>query len=195
MYFMVDSRLKIAYTKSNEVLDALTYTDNNMISTQKIIDIVEKKLNCEIITSSCSFSEVSEDIQDYGAMMCTTVSRSGKREAIIVLNSDNDSEFQRFSLVHELGHLMTSQENLFNTNESYVVSTHINYRISSISQEEYQSDDFLLKEQLANIFALRVLMPSKLFFKTLESIDSLSKIAKNFGLTNEAVVSRIMLVE
>ncbi len=194
MNFMFDDKLKEAYEKSDLILDSLKNYRNDVMSTQRIVRAVEEAIGCKIIISTCSFSEVSEDIRKYGAMMRTQVKEDGCNLASIVLNSDNNAKFQRFSLVHELGHLMTG--NLFdNSNEKYIVSTHINYELTSIPPEDYKENDFLLGEQLANVFALRVLMPKELFYKMVDKMDSFSEIADLFGLERNAVLSRIMLVE
>lgn len=195
MSFMFDERLKVAYDKSNEVLEELDYDVTKMVSTQDIIDIVERKVDCRILVSEISFSDVSEKLKDYGAMMWTELNSNGQRIANIVLNKDNDSEFQRFSLVHELGHLMTvNSDDLFVEDEKYIVSTHIDYRVTNISKEEYENNEFLLGEQYANVFALRILMPERIFFKKIKELDRISQVARFFGLTDEAVLSRIMLI-
>lgn len=195
MIFMFNPDLRIAYEKSDEVYKALKYTADEMVSTQDIVDIVEQKVDCRILVSRTSFSEVSEKMRNYGAMMWTELNSKNQRIANIVLNSDNNSAFQRFSLVHELGHLMTVQsDDLFIKDEKYVVSTHIDYQVTSISEKDYENDRFLLGEQRANVFALRLLMPQDVFYKKIKEYDRISEVARFFGLTDEAVISRIMLV-
>lgn len=195
--FMFNEDLKIAYEKSDEVLNSLDCPEYDIPSTQEIVNIVADKVNCKIRVLTCSFHEMNENLREYGAMMWTEKTNDEQRIANIVVNSDNDAKFQRFSLVHELGHLMTEfeSEDLFVPNEKYIVSTHINYKVTSIPPEKYRSNKFLLNEQKANVFALRVLMPKDSFYSRLNKLDSISDVAKSFGLSRDAVFSRIMLVE
>ena len=191
----MDPKLKVAYDKSNEVVERLKTNNSGMVSTAHLIEIVQDYLDCSISVSVCDFSKIDSDIKTCGAMMLTQKDDNGKRKALIVLNQNMDSRFQRFSLVHELGHLMVDGESIFQENSNYRVSTHVDYNVTSISQEKYNGNDFLLREQNANIFALRTLMPHNAFFDALKRFDSLSKVADYFGLSSEAVISRIMLVE
>lgn len=197
MNFMFNEDLKIAYEKSDEVLNSLDCPEYDIPSTQEIVNIVADKVNCKIRVLTCSFHEMNENLKEYGAMMWTEKTNDEQRIANIVVNSDNDAKFQRFSLVHELGHLMTEfeSEDLFVPNEKYIVSTHINYKVTSIPPEKYRNNKFLLNEQKANVFALRVLMPKNSFYSRLNKLDSISDVAKSFGLSRDAVFSRIMLVE
>ncbi len=192
--FMYNDKLKNAYDVSNDVLNELDIGEE-ILSVKEAIAIVSKKLNCEISWAEASFSNLSEEISEYGAMMKTEIDKNGNRTATIVLNSDNNAAFRRFSLFHELGHLMTQNpQTLFAENKPYVVSTHIDYKITSFTPSSYEENDFLFNEQQANVFALRVLMPWNTFKEKLIKLDSISKVAKYFGVTEDAVLSRIMLV-
>ncbi len=119
-------------------------------------------------------------------------------EATIIINSSKAAEFQRFSLLHELGHLVTKtwttpsfEEDASTTH--YTLSTHIDYDVTNISEKEYRSNSYLLREQIANIFALRVLMPSKQFYQKLRDFNDIEEMADFFGLNKEAVVSRAQI--
>lgn len=203
--FMYDELLKIAYEKSDEIVADLRIDDTEeIIDSQKIIDAVAARVRCKIEVSLLPFSDlhgkVKDDlfpeVQNCGAMMLTTIEK-GDKIADIVLNEDKGPEFQRFSLIHELGHLSTIKNSaaLFHADNDYVVSTHINYRVTSIKRDKYRENDFMRNEQLANVFALRVLMPQHAFYNAIKRLDSIKEVAKCFGLSQDAVVSRIMLVE
>lgn len=203
--FMYDNDLRIAYEKSDEIVSDLGIGDTEgIIDSQDIIDAVAKRVGCKVNVSLLPFRDLDAnvgdnilfDIRNCGAMMLTTM-EGKKKVSDIVLNEDKGPIFQRFSLIHELGHLITAgdDDDLFHANNSYVVSTHINYQVTSIKRDQYRNNDFLLKEQLANVFALRVLMPQKAFYRAIKKLDSIKDVAKCFGLSQEAVVSRIMLVE
>lgn len=197
MNYMYSDKLKSAYEKSDELSNLLNYDDDKMISTQKILNIIKEKYCNKIDLSFASFSECGIKKQ-YGAMMRTILSEDNKvLSADIVLNTDNDASFQRFSLLHELGHLVTEawqKVDIYKANENrYVVSTHIDYRVTSISESEYENSEYLTNEQIANIFALRVLMPSSHFYKKMEETNDIKKTAKFFGVAPDAVISRMMI--
>ena len=129
-------------------------------------------------------------------MMLTELSDKSNYQpssATIVLNADTDTEFQRFSLLHELGHLVTFNGDEPIDSSNYILSTHINYNVTSIPKEKYDKNKYLLKEQIANIFALRVLMPSNQFYEKMLELKDISAVAKFFGLTKDAVISRMMI--
>lgn len=204
---MYDESLRIAYQKANEIIDDLKiHNIEGIIDSQKVIDAVAARVGCKITVSSFPFRDLRHadsidsgtfsKVRDCGAMMLTTIEEN-ERIADIVLNEDEGPEFQRFSLIHELGHLITAEDTdaLFHADNDYVVSTHINYKVTSIERDTYRNNQFMRKEQLANVFALRVLMPQKAFYSAIKRLDSIKEVAKCFGLSKEAVVSRIMLVE
>ena len=101
----------------------------------------------------------------------------------------------RFSLVHELGHLMTECESE-SRSEGYKISTHIDMDITSIPKEVLEDPgmEYLVDEQAANIFSLLVLMPQEAFVRALKKNDKISDIAILFGVESEAVKSRMMLL-
>ncbi len=198
---MFDEKFKIAYEKSTEVLEKVKkhpkYRPDSMIETSIVLDCIKEHYCNNIAVTSLSFSNI--DIKKpYGAMMLSHFSEAedGTRvpeKAVIALNADNDAIFQRFSLLHELGHLIINDAAEFNAHDKYVLSTHIDYKITSITKECYDSDKYLLKEQLANIFALRVLMPSEQFYNVTQKFNDISKVSEFFGVTDDAVMSRMMI--
>ena len=195
--YMFDERLKKAYEKSDEVSALLSYKDDRMISTQEIIDAVKANYKIEIDIATISFSEI-DNLKSYGAMMKTELDGEGKKpqKASIILNADNDIVFQRFSLLHEIGHLVAcawEKDDILGNGKKFVVSTHIDYDITNIPEKHYSKNKYMLNEQIANIFALRVLMPTAQFYKKLSEYGDISKVARFFGLTNDAVVSRAMI--
>lgn len=203
---MYDELLKIAYDKSDEIVNALNCGEYaGIVDTQQIVDAVSQSVPCKIQVSSLSFRNLRKNseaqmrtlVEKCGAMMLTTT-ENGNNVAHIVLNEDKPPEFQRFSLVHELGHLMTanSEEDIFGQNHesNYILSTHIDYEITSIPRKIYKDNEFLKKEQMANIFALRVLMPETAFYNELKKTGNIRDLAERFGLSEPAVISRIRLV-
>lgn len=194
--FMNDVRFNIAFEKSNEILEKIDTENNKMIDTQQVIDAVSEVTKTEIYVLKADFSGI-ENAGRYGAMM-SVVEREKKRKATIILNSDEniDDKFRRFSLIHELGHLITDKANVQvdvdEKNTKFTLSTHIDYNLSHIDKEKYENP-FLLNEEIANIFALRVLLPLKPLMDEITKLKDLKKVAAHFGVPEEAVNSRLNL--
>ena len=193
----MDKAFEIATIKANEVIERLHYSDDGLVSTKQIVeivsDILEQENPTEIECLFVSFSSAGVS-DDYGAMMSVLQSDgNSKQQATIIVNSDKDAKFQRFSLIHELGHLITNCYTAVDEKNHYTISAHIKYNITSISAEECKNDEKLKNEQIANIFALKVLMPFNAFMKKVFVSDDLQSIADFFGVTKDAVRSRILL--
>ncbi len=189
------TQFELAYQKAYEVLETISFQFKMMVSTADVLKTVERLTNINIKYTDFDFAELDnadgkERFSRFGAAMY--VSPEGdNREAQILLNSRETIEMQRFSLVHELGHLMLN--NMQRMDKGFLFSTHIDMDITSISKEALKDDDFAIGEQAANIFALLVLIPDELLVKALKNYDSLDDIAKAFGVEKSAVVSRVML--
>lgn len=191
--FMEDKRFAVATEKANEIIETMNLYEPNPLSTSELVTIVGEKTNTVITVKETDFSEIIDDC-DYGAMMSVT-KKGDKQFALIILNSNDkiDNKFRRFSLVHELGHLMTGRYNIADSDD-FTLSTHIDYKFSKIQEEDYESNDFLLNEEIANVFALKVLLPYKAFVKYLNDADfNLKKVAERFGVHESAIESRFAL--
>lgn len=194
--FMNDDRFNIAFEKSNLILEKIDTENNKMIDTQQVIDAVSEVTKTEIYVLKADFSGI-KNAGCYGAMM-SVVERGKKRKATIILNSNEniDDKFRRFSLIHELGHLITgkynAQSNVDKKKTKFTLSSHIDYALSHINEKEY-ADEFLLNEEIANIFALRVLLPLKPLMVEITKLKDLKKVAAHFGVPEEAVNSRLIL--
>lgn len=203
MFWVMREEFKEAYRKAKLIADKLQQHPENlceMIRTADIIDAVEKHLDIDIKFTTFDFSQFSTakknrkglSLETFGAAMCTEKDSDGKKHATILLNQKENAEMQRFSLVHELGHLMMQDS----TNiDGYKISTHIDMDITSIPNEvlDKHENAFLIEEQQANIFALLVLLPYDALKKQLEIKDSIESVAKFFGVERSAIVSRMAL--
>ena len=195
MSFICDTNLKIAYDRSDEILQNVRYEPERMIDTNLIIDYVRKKYCPVIELYTMSFRKVKSadaPMKDCGAMMRIDFDTKPKA-ASIVLNSDMPSTFQRFSLLQQIGHLVTLPPDAQLNPDNFHVSTHINYDLSGITEEDLASNYYLLREQIANIFALRVLMPNEQFFRIVRELGNIRSAAAFFGMTEDAVISRMMI--
>lgn len=192
---------KIAYEKAKLVLDRTPYEPGKMVRTADIINAVKNITDIEVKFLSRDFSTLTKDVkkqksyESYGAAMCTT-EHDGKRTAVIFLNERETPEMKRFSLIHELGHLITHYCDE-DKSDGLLVSTHIDMDITSIPDEilDRKGYEFLIDEQVANIFALLVLIPYDSLIDALEKTDSVEKAAQLFGVEKDALISRLMLEE
>lgn len=195
---MIDEKLKVGFEQSNRLLDSLLkeIPDNKyMIPTGKIINLVKSITDTRIGIDYKSFSTLTnKNASNYGAMM-SVYKENDNKIAEIIINSDKEDEYQRFSLVHELGHLMTDKNNFELVDKRFKLSTHINWNMFTIPKEKYDNSTLLLNEQIANVFALRVLIPFEKLHKKLNECDDLNEIALSFGVTKDAIISRIALGE
>ena len=187
---------QIARDKAEEILKMINYDPEEMIRTNDIIKAVEEKLNVDVKFTKFNFDALETNgkrsaLAQCGAMMCVSNRQEG-RKAAILLNQKETPEMVRFSLVHELGHLVTLD---WDTLGPCHVSMHIDMDITSISQEllENPKYGYLVNEQIANIFALLVLIPYDSLMKAILKYKSLEAVADFFGVEKNAVVSRLML--
>ena len=195
MEFYMSEKFKIATEKANLVIGKLNIKENNFIKTEDLVDVVEELTNAKILVAETDFEKINKSAKRYGAMMNISNGKDNIKSVIIVLNSNRciDAKFKRFSLAHELGHLITEKYTFSDEKKKFILSTHIDYTLNKISEEECEKDEHLFNEEIANIFALKVLMPIKLLRKALESIKDIKEISNHFGVSEDAVLSRIIL--
>lgn len=183
-----------AYDRSDEVLVNIPIGMDSLVDVNDVLDFVRRKYCPDLVVYSRSFAGLGSaagPCDTCGAM----IRIDGRENTVIVLNSDLNSYFQRFALVQQIGHLLTLPPDVELDPDSYNVSTRIHYDLTAISQEEMESDRYLLREQVANVFALRVLMPGSQFFRKIRELDSVERTAQFYQLPPEAVVSRMMTGE
>lgn len=195
MSFICDTNLKIAYDRSDEILQNVRYEPERMIDTNLILDYVRGRYCPVVELYTTSFAKIQSPgipVSECGAMM--QIDFDGKpKSAAVILNSDMPPAFQRFSLMQQIGHLVTLPPNAQLNPDNFHVSTRIDYDLSSITEEELNNNYYLLREQVGNIFALRVLMPTGQFFQKMRELGTVRLAATFFGLTEDAVISRMMI--
>lgn len=195
MSLLMREEFKIARSKAEEVSAKIDYKYGELIPTADIMGVVERMTNVDAKFTELDFGTLKDNngksgaFKNYGAAMYVST-EDDKKIARIILNSRETPKKQRFSLVHELGHLALDK---MDSADGYLFSTHIDMDLTSISDEDLEKDVFLVEEQAANVFALMVLMPDDVFYTAVKRHDSLDDIAQLFGVTKDAVVSRFML--
>lgn len=199
MYWFMDERFRIAYEKAQEIHAVSTYS-SGAVDIDEIIKIVEIKENADIKLRLESFSNqeaFSESLSRCGAAMSVTETKKpGQalpfKQARILLNTDWPYQNMRFSLAHELGHIITGNYTVSDSANRFSVSTHIDTDITSFTDEDLKNET-LVKEQCANVFALLILMPNPIFQLTFRLFNDKEQIAAYFNVDVNAVNSRLEL--
>lgn len=197
IYMLPREKLVAIDQAVDSILKKLYYRDGVFVETDSIIHAVSDYTKTKISFSYASFSTLLPEAANYGAVMRVTKCEKGEdakqQRAQIILNDEKDIKFRRFSLVHELGHLAIGEYNLDKEENKYMLCAHIRYNITTIPEEDYKDNPFMEAEQLANIFALKILLPTKKFAKKMFELRDISKVAECFGVTEEAICSRSLL--
>ncbi len=176
----------------DSIVREISYRNGVFVKTDSIIFAVTKFTNIEIDFKYAPFSTLVSNFSSCGAIMCVT-DETKKLCAHIILNKEKDLKFRRFSLVHELGHLATGNYYVEEHNNQYMICTHIQYDITIPTKDSYQNDPFIEAEDLANAFALKILLPANQFAKKMFEQKNISAVADCFGVTEDAVCSRSLL--
>lgn len=193
--FIMLNQFNVSFERAREVNQQLKpFQKDGFIELQKIIDVVQRISGYDIKVALVDF-DFDEDAKKAGAMLSTKFDiATGKKEAFIAVNTLNDAKTQRFSVVHELGHLITEVPNYqyeIPNDGRFTVSSQINSDITYVSDDECRNNNFLLAEQIANIFALLVLIPEEFTIKKLR--ENPEYLSSKYGVTIDALYSRMML--
>lgn len=195
MSILYNEDLRIAYERSDEIVKNVMYAPDRMIDTSRILEYVQREYCREIEVYTTNFERIQSEsgsLQNCGAM--TRIDFDSKpRAAYVVLNSNKPLPFQRFALMHQIGHLVTLPPDVQLNPDNFYVSAHISEDLTKISQKDLTGSYDLLREQIANIFALRVLMPTEQFYRVMRRLGDVQSAAAFFGLTEDAVISRMMI--
>ena len=203
---MVIKEFEIAFEKAKQITEILAAKDksSDFVALDDIISAVLQVSNySEITVNRRSFSQLklpkdmkNSIIPTHGAMLSTMTKSNlstGKQEqvATLVINSDYSANMQRFSVVHELGHLITNIPN-FTYEEiddgRFTISAHVNADITYIPEEICVQNKYLIAEQVANIFALLVLIPRNIRIQDIMNIG-IDKLTERYGVTEDAIYS------
>ena len=183
-WFMEDSKFELMRAEATKVLEKIGYYQNQgyAVSTDAVIDYIKQEYKKDIHIYGLEFSEIDSSLKEYGAILM--MKGPQKKDVSIFLNTGNDKKFQRFSLAHELGHLIYFC--LEKKSEELIISTHINYKVTSISKEEWENDEFVKEEQIANVFALKLLIPDSILNNLLDKY-TIPDVEELLGVPDGAV--------
>lgn len=185
MSYSYEKILSKANTAANIVLDEMLSKPNRgPLYTDEIKKIIEDRFKVGIEIKSTSFKHFKRPACDAGAFMC----RKNKNKFVILVNTDKPVAFQRFSIIHEMGHIATGC--LVNDKQNaWIISTNISYAIPSIPQKDKNQT----YEVMANIFALKVIIPMDMLLKQIKAEKGIKYIALHFITDVDAILARIRL--
>lgn len=202
--FIMLPEFKIAFEKARLVNEKLHCVSERFVALPDIVDAVKELSGYDIRTSFLDFTTLqtadnnsNEDdlvLKQAGAMLGTIV-QGNQKKAQIVVNEVKSAQQKRFATVHELGHLITSIPNysyVIDNDGAFTLSTQINADITFISEEDCASSDFLKAEQVANIFALLVLIPDEITIQKMAA-EGPDALAEKYGVTPEMLYSRMLI--
>ena len=181
-----------AFDAANKVLACTSRGKDGFIELQDIIDTVENISGYQIGLNIKSFKTLN--CGDSTSMM--SIEQNNNRYlAKILINADKAPKLQRFAVAHELGHILTdciTLDYITPNDGNFVISTKLNPDITLIDCRKCLEDNFLYAEQLANIFAVLVLIPDIMNIKTLSSTD-MDNLLSRYGVSCETIYSKLIL--
>lgn len=202
---MVIPEFNIAFEKAALIKSRLPKNDQGdaFVSLDDIVAAVKKVSGfSKISVNRQSFSalKLSDEFKRAGAMLSTMThkdpdTQTEEKIARIIINSDYNPSMQRFSVAHELGHLITEIPNY--TYEEiddgkFTISTHVNADITYIPEKMCKENKYLIAEQVANIFALLVLIPEDIRIRDLKA-QGIDELVEKYVVTEDAIYSRMLL--
>lgn len=182
-----------AFEAANKVLAYTSRGTDGFVESQSIINAVK---------SISGYSNIGLNIQSFKSLDCNNAvsllninKKDNEYSAKILINSDVPPKMQRFALAHELGHILTNAIDLdyITPNDGkFTISSMVSPDVTLISNDQSSENKFILAEQLANIFAILVLVPDTMNIKTLSSVD-IDTLLSRYGVTSETIYSKLIL--
>lgn len=129
--------------------------------------------------------------EPFDGEMSGMVHRSSEGKSIIGVNSSHSQVRRRFTIAHELGHLLLHAHEDFHVDEKFLIEKFPMYRKGSSS---LATDD---SEIEANQFAAELLMPSHMLKVELErlhggvDVDDIGNLASVFDVSIQAMTIRL----
>lgn len=173
----MDQQQKTTYIKTMaQLIHSFVYSDRKKID--KVDSIIELLGSLGIEVYESKMSELS--ISGYVTMSPES------RKPMIVVNSDEPVNRQRFTMAHELGHLLLHFKWVPNTTLNPNAGTNVAYR----HHLEIYSPNEKVQEFEANTFAAELLMPSSKFIELASKTKDDLELATYFGVSKSAVEVR-----
>jgi len=146
----------------------------------RVIKYIEGQKNVDIKVNFFDFSKYK--FNKAGSLITSFKEEANEpRKILIGVNDNIDKKKQRFSLAHELGHLLLGHLKLDDP-EAFNISLHIDYNLTKL-------DDTTSEENQANAFAQELLMPEDLFVE-LDKKYFPEELAEYFKVSEAAIAAR-----
>lgn len=149
---------------------------------------VDLKRVCSWLNVTVHFETLEDSVSG------VLVIRGGERHALV--NASHHANRQRFSLAHELGHLLLHDSR----GDRLFIDTHMRMyqRVGAPSAESYTDPESLTtpdEEREANIFASALLMPRQLIQQCqhldLSEESEVTRLARSFAVSDQAMSIRL----
>ena len=109
--FIMLKEFSVSFEKAKTVNQELQkFRKDGFVDLEKIIEVVKSISGYNSIKIAFMDFDFDEDAKKAGAMLSTKTNKNQK-EAFIAVNTLNNAKVQRFSAVHELGHLIANVPN------------------------------------------------------------------------------------
>ena len=158
----------------------------DVVNLDTVVNYIEEKLDCDIKIIRFNFDFLAKKINNDRFSKAGAYVIKENDQYTIALNSKNDLVFQRFSMAHELGHIIL---NHLNSKNSFI-SFQIEYNVSTIDIERCKNNEYYMKEQCANVFALELLIP-KLPTSAGNSRDLIDFYANKYNVSHHAIIAKL----
>ncbi|MCQ4089460.1 MULTISPECIES: ImmA/IrrE family metallo-endopeptidase [unclassified Exiguobacterium] len=164
-----------------QIIHKYVYPERTKVD--KVDSIIEllRSLGVEVYESKMSQLNISGYV---------TMSPDSEKPMIVV-NSDEPVSRQRFTMAHELGHLLLHFNWVPNTTLDPDAGTNVAYR----HHLEIYSPNEKVQEYEANMFAAELLMPSHKFRELNEKKKDDADLANYFGVSKSAIDVRKNTIE
>lgn len=184
-----------AFDRARDINKILS-SKNEYVWTDDIIEAIKASthfINIIVLRQSFSQTMSSEYHQSFSLLNTQMqLDENGRQKwsATILLNTDHDVVLQRFALVQALGQLATGNYDFMDQTQ-HQASNYVNADIGKLLNKAHKSDA-IWAEELANIFAVLVLVPERIKIDTLKETE-VGILAKKYGVPIEAIYSKLIL--
>lgn len=143
-------------------------------------DVKDPPINVNELAAKLDVKIQHQD--DFPDTLSAALMRSGD-SAVVAVNGRHHEHRIRFSIAHELGHLLLHRDS-----GGYYDKRH---QISVDLRNQTSVEGWNVKEIEANRFAAELLMPRRMVLAELEHIQIASELAKIFQVSEEAMTHRL----
>ena len=129
-------------------------------------------------------------LQRFSGEISGIVHRNQDGSAVIGVNSSHPTQRQRFTIAHEIGHLLLHADETLHVDKNFPIGLRSGISGKSVDKNEIE----------ANQFAAALLMPSDLLSKDVtplagrDVLFAIRKLAKKYGVSEQAMSIRLSVL-